>query len=238
MGLGQLFIGYVFLSIFTLSPTFFVTDLLGSFIIFSATEKLRRHAEKFRYAIFAVYLSFAVSTVQCIYYVLYYAGLIENIENFVNILEICRLVSMLVLTVTLLSALSELAMSVGDEKLADKGSRNMWLYIVSFILMLVLSLDFSVMKGFRESFYPFGYLFRIVCTLLNCVFMYSCYMWICLEKDHDMNTPSAVERFIGKVTMTDRKRKNAGETDKEPPPEPVKPAVTQSSGKKKKKKKR
>ena len=65
MGLGLLFVGYVFVSLFTLAPTYFVTDLVGSFIIFEALGKLRRHAERFRYALAAVYAMFAVSVVQC-----------------------------------------------------------------------------------------------------------------------------------------------------------------------------
>lgn len=242
MGLGVLFIGYVFVALFTLTRTFFVTDLLGSFIIFSALEKLRRHAPRFKYAVAAVYVMFAVSTVQCVYYSLQYIGVTEPHKFFEQyVLEICRLSAMFALTMTLLSALSQLASLVGDEKLAGKGRRNMWFYLVSYILMLVISLDLPFLSEFNAAFSPFSFIFRIVCYILNCIFMFSCYMWICLEKDHDMTNLSAVERFIGKVTMTDRSRKKGDADGAEvlPPPEkqePKAPAAPSRPAKKKKKK--
>lgn len=242
MGLGVLFVGYVFLSLFTLTPTFFVTDLLGSFVIYSALEKLRRHAPRFRYAVISVYAMFAVSTVQCVYYILQYLGVLAPNEFFeLYILEVCRLTAIFALTMTLLSALSQLASSVGDEKLAGKGRRNMWFYLFSYILVMVISLDLPFLAEFNLAFSPFSLIFRILCYVLNCIFIFSCYMWICLDKDHDMTNLSPVERFIGKVTMTDRKKKGADAEEtalaevKEKETAPVKSAPRPAHGGKKKK---
>ena len=205
MGLGVLFIGYVLLSVFTLAPTFFVTDLIGSFVIYEALGKLRRHAARFRYAIMADYAVFAVSAVQCVYYAIRYVGIIEGAEIFEWGLEIARLAAMFVLTETVLLALSELASSVGDGKLADKGKRNAWFYVINYVFIIVLSLDLSFLYDFRAAFSAFGLLLRIMCALLNCAFMYSCYMWICLEGDHDMTKPSALDKFFGKLAPSEKK---------------------------------
>lgn len=243
MGLGILFVGYVFISLFTLTRTFFVTDLLGSFIIFTALERLRPHAPKFRYAVIAVYFMFAVSSVQCVYYSLQYMSVIGVYRIFEQYgLEICRLLAFFAMTMTLLSALSQLASLVGDEKLSGKGRRNMWFFLISNALVLLISLDIPALSEFNAAFSPFCLIFRIVCLLLNCIFMFSCYMWICLEKDHDMTGLSSLERFIGKVTMTDRKKPKGDEADGAAalPPAPKtdpKETVPVKSTKKKKKRK-
>ncbi len=224
MGLGVLFIGYVLTSVFTLAPTYFLTDLIGSFVIFEAVGKLRRHAERFRYAAAAVYAMFCVSAVQCVYYTLKYIGIVEGFEIFENILEVVRLAVMYALTAAILLSLSQLSESVGDKKLADKGVRNVWIFSVSYVFMIVLSLDFDFLDEFIAAFTAFGFLFRILAVLLNCVYLYSCYMWICLAGDHDMSRQSALDRFFGKLMPKPKKK----EPDSEPEPAPI-------PGKKKKK---
>ncbi len=230
MGLGILFVGYVFVSLFTLAPTYFVTDLVGSFVVFEALGRLRRHAERFRYAVASVYAMFAVSAVQCVYYAVKYVGLIEGYEAFENGLEVVRLAVMFLLTETLLLALSQLASNVGDLKLSEKGVRNAWFYVVNYVFIIALSLEFDFLADFKSAFMAFGLLLRIVCALLNCAFIYSCYMWICLEGDRDMNTPSAADRFIGKLAP----KKGVPESDGEKTAE-MTSAYTETPEKKKKK---
>ena len=221
MGLGLLFIGYVLVAVFTLAPTYFLTDLIGSFVIFEALGKLRRNAERFKYAVWSVYAMFSVSAVQCAYYAVKYIGLIEGYEIFENALEAVRLAVMYALTVTVLLALSQLASSVGDKKLADKGVRNVWLFSISYVFMIVLSLDFGFLTEFKSAFSAFGFAFRILAVLLNCVYLYSCYMWICLEGDHDMSRLSVLDRFFGKLAPKPKEKKPDGE-EPEPPPIPGK----------------
>ncbi len=231
MGLGLLFVGYVFVSLFTLAPTYFVTDLVGSFIIFEALGKLRRHAERFRYALAAVYAMFAVSVVQCAYYAVKYIGIIEGRAVFENVLEIVRLAVMFLLTEALLLSLSQLASNVGDRKLSEKGTRNAWFYVVNYVFIIALSLDFDFLAGFKSAFMAFGLLLRIVCALLNCAFIYSCYMWICLEGDRDMSRPSAADRFIGKL-MPKKEKADDAPADKD-----AEPKVSEQKKPTKKKKK-
>lgn len=188
MGLGLLFIGYVLLSLFTYAPTFFITDFVGAFIMHEALMKLRRHAEKFKYAIMSVYALFVVVTVQCIYYALHYIGIIEALDQTVNtVIEIGRLVTMLVYTVTMLLALEQLSRSVGDNKLADRCRRNMWYYVISFVLSLSLSFNFDFLEGYISAFSALAFLIKLLCAILVPAVVYSSYMWICLEGDHDMN---------------------------------------------------
>ena len=245
MGLGVLFIGYVLAAVFTLAPTYFVTDLIGSFVIFNATVKLRRHASRFRYAEAADIVMFFVCAVQCVYYAIKYVGLIEGNGTFESGLELVRITVMFALTVSILLALSQLASSVGDEKLADKGKRNVYFFVLSYVLMIALSLDFEFMRDFKAAFSAFGLMFRILCALLNCVYIHSCYMWICLESDHDMDKLSAGDRFIGRI-MPKKGNKDADDIDgadaaaevKKPPkksaPEPKsKPPIVHHKYKKK-----
>ncbi len=217
MGLGVLFIGYVLAAVFTLAPTYFITDLIGSFVIFNATVKLRRHASRFRYAEAADIVMFFVCAVQCVYYAIKYVGLIEGNGTFESGLEIVRITVMFALTVSILLALSQLAASVGDKKLADKGVRNVWLFSVSYVFMILLSLDFDFLGDFIAAFTAFGFVFRILTVLLNCIFLYSCYMWICLEGDHDMTHLSPMDKFFAKLTPKSKPKDKAADEDALPP---------------------
>lgn len=203
MGLGLLFIGYVLVSVFTYAPTFFITDLVGAFVMHEALVKLRRHASKFKYAIYSVYVLFTVATVQCVYYALHYVGIVESLNDTVNTaVEVCRLVSMLVYTVTLLLALEQLARSVGDNKLGDRCRRNMWYYVISFALSLSLSFDAEFLADYISAFSAAAFLVKLLCSFLIPAVIYSCYMWICLSGDLDMNKPkkeSKLSEFFSKV---------------------------------------
>lgn len=183
MGLGLLFIGYVLTSLFTLTPAYFITDLVGAFLMYEALMKLRRHAERFKYAIWSVYVLFFHAAVQCVYRLLEYIGIFEQNVIFTEALEIFRLVIVFVYTVALLSALRELSLSVGDEKLADKCKRNIWLLVISYIFIISLSLDIDALVDYVAAFSAFALLFKLICAVLICVNIYSCYMWICLEGD-------------------------------------------------------
>lgn len=203
MGLGLLFIGYLLVSVFTYAPTFFITDLVGAFVMHEALVRLRRHASKFKYAIYSVYVLFAVTTVQCVYYALHYVGIIESLSETVKAaVEICRLVSMLFYTVTMLLSLEELSRSVGDNKLGDRCRRNMWYYVVSFALSLSLSFDIEALADYVSAFSAAAFLIKLLCSFLVPAVIYSCYMWICLSGDLDMNKPkkeSKLSKFFSKV---------------------------------------
>lgn len=208
MGLGLLFIGYVLLSLFTYAPTFFITDFIGAFIMYEALMKLRRHAPRFKYAVMSVYALFAVVTVQCIYYLLNYVGVIELASTVTTAIEIGRLVTMLFFTVATLLALEQLARSVGDNKLADRCKRNMWYYIFSFVLSLSLSFDFDFLESYISAFSQLAFLFKLLCAFLVPAVIYSSYMWICLEGDHDMN-----KKKDSKISVFFSKLKSGGKND-------------------------
>ncbi len=204
MGLGLLFIGYLLVSLFTFAPTFFLTDLIGAFIMHEALVKLRPHAKKFRYALYAVYALFAVMTVQCVYYTLHYVGIIESLSDIITkIIDLSRQGLMLVYTVLLLLSLEELALSVGDKKLGDRCRRNMWYYVFSIVLFLSLSFDLGISEEYAayvSAFSAAAFLLKFLCAILVPAVIYSCYMWICLEGDHDMNKKeSKLSGFFSKV---------------------------------------
>ncbi len=204
MGLGLLFIGYFLVSVFTYAPTFFITDLVGVFIMHEGLLKLRRHAKKFNYTLYAVYFLFIVAAVQCVYYALHYVGIIESLNETARMtLDLVRQISVLIYTVLMLLSLEELARSVGDGKLADRCRRNIWYYTVSFALFLSLSLDLDVFAEYAayvSAFSAAAFLLKFLCALLVPAVIYSCYMWICLERDHDMTPkPSKTAGFFSKL---------------------------------------
>ncbi len=205
MGLGQLFIGYILVSLFTYAPTFFITDLVGAFVMHEALQKLRRHAPKFKYTIWAVYALFCLATVQCVYYALHYVGITETLNSSITkLLDIARQIVMLGYTALMLLSLEELARSVGDGKLGDRCRRNMWYYIAVFVLSLSLSFEIdglSEYAAYVSAFSATVFLLKFLCAVLVPAVIYSCYMWICLEGDRDMSKikPPKTQGFFSKV---------------------------------------
>lgn len=233
MGLGLLFIGYVLTSLFTFTPAYFITDLVGAFIMYEALTKLRRHAEKFKYAIGSVYVLFFQATVQCVYYALEYLSIINKNTLITEGLEIFRLITVFVYTIALLLSLEELAKSVDDVRLAEKCKRNIWLFVISYLFIVSLSLDIEALAGYVSAFSAFALLFKLICAILICANIYSAYMRICLEselkeKDEPPKRPKMFDVF-DKI--------KSGGSDPETEAEFKKLKEEQKNSKKKKKKK-
>ena len=89
-------------------------------------------------------------------------------------------------TISLLMALRELSLSVGDTKLAGKAKRNIYLFVISYVLIISLSLDYPWLDSYKAAFSAFALLFRLVCAILISAYIYSCFMWICPASEHDM----------------------------------------------------
>lgn len=231
MGLGILFIGYVLSAVYTLSKTFFVTDLIGCFLMYTAVEKLLPYAKKFKYARVAVIIEFIQAAAQCVYYVLVNLIGWEGIDIFETVLEVVRICSLALTTITLLLALRELALSVGDNKLGDDAVRDVWLYSVSIVLSVVLSLDIEPLYEFQSAFSALGFIFKLFCAALVCAYLYRCYMWICFEEDHDMTKRSKLDKMLsfGKNRHVDFIEEPIKKTE-----EPTPASHTQKKKKKKK----
>ncbi|MCD7831734.1 MAG: hypothetical protein LUI01_05670 [Firmicutes bacterium] len=231
MGLGILFVGYVLSAIYTLSKIFFVTDLIGCFAMYTAVERLKPYAKKFRYAAVAVIVEFIQAALQCVYYVMTNLVGFEGVDAVETSLELLRIASLAATTITLLLALRELALSVGDVKLGDDAVRNIWIYGTSIALSVVLSLEIDALADFQSAFSAIGYVYKLLAAALVCVYIFRCYMWICFEEDHDMTKRSKLDRML----IPGKKRREKEVNDPiEKPAENTAPTYVKKKKKKKK----
>ena len=79
MGLGLLFLGYVIYTLFTFAPSFFITDLVGCFLMVEAHIRLLPYGRRFRYSSAALYVLFFHAVVQGAYYTLTMLSIIKII---------------------------------------------------------------------------------------------------------------------------------------------------------------
>ncbi|HPU18497.1 MAG TPA: hypothetical protein PLZ27_07480 [Bacillota bacterium] len=186
MGLGLLFLGYVIYTIFTFAPSFFITDIIGCYLMVEAHIRLVPYGRRFRFSSAALYVLFFHAFAQGVYYTLTVLGIIEAITWVDELILLIRHAVLFVYTVVLLLALRELSLSVGDIKLAGKAKRNIYLFAISYVFIITLSLDYAWLDSYKAAFSAFALLFRLVCAILISAYIYSCYMWICPASDHDM----------------------------------------------------
>ena len=186
MGLGLLFLGYVIYTLFTFAPSFFITDLVGCFLMVEAHIRLLLYGRRFRYSSAALYVLFFHAVVQGAYYTLTMLSIIKTIVWVDDFVLLLRHALLFVYTISLLMALRELSLSVGDTKLAGKAKRNIYLFVISYVLIISLSLDYPWLDSYKAAFSAFALLFRLVCAILISAYIYSCFMWICPASEHDM----------------------------------------------------
>lgn len=211
MGFGILFIGYLIASVLSINPFGDITRLIGFSIILFALVKLSPHAKGFRAA---KYFSLALILASGA------SGALTLAERFgadVGAFALTKQILLYSVTVLfyafhlfLLFGIRELARAVELSKLADKALRNFIIGSFYFVLTFVGSLD----TPFKESFANYlglpTLVIGLVWYILNAVLIYSCYMWICLEGDENMERKKSRFEFVNKINEAlDKKEENA-----------------------------
>jgi len=195
MGFGVLFIGYIFTYLFSMTPFNFISDLVGNALILCAALLLSRHNRFFKYAGYtsaAVFLCAAVNVV---------VRFVPQ-SAVTTVLEYVKIFAVFLFHFTLLKGISTIAKETELPKIVRKAGRNTYITVTYFMFSLFLLLPFP--EKIANEFTMFiafpVFVLGLIWLFLNSTLIYSCYMWICLEGDEDMETKESRFQTVNKIS--------------------------------------
>ena len=199
MGFGWLFVGYIIGMNFVYNG---FTDLISFLFILYALLLLSRHNKYFKSSLcFIIPLSIAGLA----YFVFELMNLFSltsslNVELITSYYAVLSAVLKLIYTALLLKGIEVLSHSLDIPTIRISAFRNRIFTVLYYFLMITLELD----NDFVEKYARFAFLpvmiFGFVCLILNAKLFYSCYMWICLEGEEDMQKKSYRLTFLNRLS--------------------------------------
>lgn len=243
MGFGALFIGYVVTYIFSIANLggimdtvefvvmSIITNILGVLIMIYALRMLKDYNKFFKYSLYSSYALLVSGALNIVMF-----ALSDNIAGYLgDVLGYVKAVVVFVFHILLLKGISVLANDVELPKIVKKSRRNTSFTLVYFVSSIFLLLPFPENIASDINLYvKFPVLFiGIIWLVLNAALLYSCYMWICLEGDEDMEVKKSRFEFVNKLNsklsnIEDKAYKKKNQSAKTEPP---------NTGSRKKKKK-
>jgi hypothetical protein len=232
MGFGVLFIGYLFTYLFAMTPFSYPAEIIGNAVILYAVILLSRHNKFLK---FTVYAESAVLFCAVVNVILYYVQ-----QSAVSaVMEYVKIISVFLFHFMLYKGISMLAKDTELPKIVRKAKRNTYITVTYLMFSLFLQLPFpEKITNELRLFLTFPVFFLgLIWLALNCTLFYSCYMWICLEGDEDMEAKESRFEAVNKISnkLSSVEDKAFGKTEKPgaAPPE-TKIPETQKKHKKKK----
>lgn len=218
MGLGLLFIGYFTLTIAAL-PLPGIATFIGYLLTGYAATRLSAYQSWFGYmrliSFLGAILSFPTLTLKLGEYVGINVGFMAFAEGYLYQLLVD--LTLLAFHAAMYLAICKLATETGVEKIRISSARN----LVFFCLVYIALIAFGLLAGLGDSFKTLAAVGTAVCTLiyivilvLTHVMLFSAYMWICDEKDVDMEIKDTGIGWFDKLrrNTADKEQKAADDT--------------------------
>ena len=182
MGFGILFLGYLITFIGAMTPVYAFTQIFGVLIMLYALSKLARHNTNFTITFWIAIGYLAASVYSMVGYFMQWkeTDLLWQIDRYLGMAIV------FLLHLFLLLAIRDISVSTGLPKLKARAMTNAITTAV-YVLITVLPYfglitDPTVVQYLRLASLLLGVLWLI----LNAALIFSCYMWICLEGDENM----------------------------------------------------
>ena len=198
MGFGCLFFGYIIGINFVYNG---FTDIISFLFILYALLLLSRHNKYFKSSLYAI---IPLCIAGLCYFVFELFSLFDimsfsNTELIHSYYAILSSILKLVYTFLLLKGIETLTLELDIPHLRIKAFRNRLFICLFYVLNIMTQLQSDGLAKF--AFYAFipVMLFGIVCHILNALLFYSCYMWICLEGDEDMEQKESRFAFLNRL---------------------------------------
>lgn len=236
MGFGVLFIGYVVTFLFAMTKLSVITNLFGALIMMYALTLLSRYNRFFKYALIAS----GALTVYGIVYLIFVLFMNSSPEIMETVLTYVKAGIVFLYHIPLLKGISQLAYEVELPKVARKAVRNLSFTIVYFVFEIFTLLPFPQKIAEEINLYVS---FPVLCMgliwlVLNGILLFSCYMWICLEGDEDMEAKESKFEIVNKLTSKVSEIEDRAFHKKKKPVETPKINLTSNNSKSTKKKKK
>lgn len=220
MGFGILFIGYILTYLLSMAGAYgCYPAIIGCLVMLYALTKLIEYEKTFKYAFFGL-LFVTVCNAYSVITALFGAigarlpGFLTA-QTLVTAVTYSKALFNLVFNVLLLYAISVIAKETGVERTKNAALRNIVVYGVYFLAVL---LNASLPSDSTVNFYVFIFAFvmSLVVLVLNGTVIFSCYMRICDEGDEDMARKESKIEFVNKFYKEfDRREANAQKATRE-----------------------
>lgn len=205
MGFGLLLVGYFTATVMSFNMLGGVFSFVGYTIMLFASKKLMQYNRSFTLLLASTVLMILLSAVTAIsdvstllqkYMLISYPLIGEGVASvFLNV----RLVLELIFTAVLCYCVRGIAKETGAEKIVYTAVRNFVFFCISFALQVVVWLAANTQLVGLTAFVNgtalpiWMVIINLVCLLLNCFMIFSCYSRICDENDLEM--PQKPSRF-------------------------------------------
>ena len=183
MGFGILFLGYLITYIGSMTPVYAFTQLFGVLVMLYALSKLARHNKFFASTLGVAGLYFA----QSVYTLVGYFSAWEQGSTLYQIEKYSSAIVVFVFHLCLLLAIREIAIFTSLPKLQSRAIRNMIATAIYCILTVLLHLGVFPEGPTLQYASLASLLLGFLWLILNAALIFSCYMWICLEGEENMD---------------------------------------------------
>ncbi|MBO5110189.1 MAG: hypothetical protein J6D21_05655 [Clostridia bacterium] len=182
MGFGVLFLGYLITYVGSITPVYAFTQFFGVLIMLYGLSKLARHNKYFAttFGVSVAYLAQSVYTVIGYFSVWETGSLLYQIEQY------SRELVVFVFHLFLLLAIREIADFTSLPKLKSRAVVNL-ITTALFCILNVLLHAGAMPESVLSYAFLLSLLLRIFWVILNAALVFSCYMWICLEGEENMD---------------------------------------------------
>ena len=204
MGFGWLFIGSVIGINFVYNG---FTDIISFLFTLYALLLLSRHNKYFKSSLYAIiplciaglcFFVFELLTMLDI-------SVVSDKELIYSYYAVLSALLKLVYTALLLKGIENLAFELDIPSIRVRAFRNRLFIYLYYVLQICTELNGDAFAKFARYAVLPVMLFGLVCLILNAILFYSCYMWICLEGDEDMERKESRFSFLNKLYNTESK---------------------------------
>ena len=210
MGFGLLLVGYFTATIMSLNVCGGAFAFTGYFLMIFASKKLSQYNRSFIYLLCASIVLLLLSSVVAVYDIsaLLYRNLIITTQVIsdatADMLLKVRLFLEFGFTAVLCFSIKSISNQTGAQKTVYSSVRNFVFYCIFFVLQCVVWMASAMNIGFLKEFSSntllpvWVVIIKLVCLILNCVMLFSCYSRICDVNDIEMHQKPSRFEFVNK----------------------------------------
>jgi len=226
MGFGLLLIGYFTATIMSLNSFGGVFRALGAVIMCKGAKRLSQYNSSF-FILLAVSVAVALLSVVCavadVSTFMYNNLLIPSPildDGAVKALSYARLVADFVTVAALCYCVRRISVETGAVKTTYTPVRNFIFYCLFILLQVIVWLasftkNEALLDFVSSTALPvWMVIINIVCILLNCVMLFSCYARICDESDVDMPQKPSRFAFVNKMRAEREEKRQKYEAER------------------------
>ena len=218
MGFGYVFLGYlVSLNFLVYSP---LTTPLAVVLLLRGMQQLGRFNRPLKEGYIILWPTLVLSLFAFFLELMRMLSLIGNarFEAINAWVSVAMPLALLLFTWRLLCGIAALAKETGLPKLVYRANRNLLFTVLAYAAYIFFSLPFSAdwyVSATMHAFVPV-LLCRLVAMVLNAMLIYSCYMWICMPEDLDMQRKKTGIAFLDELNeKMDKREEEAQEKKKQ-----------------------